>query len=78
MDPTPSFYFKKKKKSNGFILNYVCLCVGRKWECAHEARFLWRPRRVSDPLELAVVSYLMWMLGTELKSFARTVHALNC
>lgn len=25
-----------------------------------------------------VVSFLMWVLGTELLSFGRVVHALNC
>ena len=37
-------------------------------------------KRVSDPLELEsqqVVNCLMWILGTELGSFAREVHALR-
>lgn len=38
-------------------------------------------KRTTDPLELelkAVVSHLTWVLGTELRSPGRIIHALNC
>lgn len=44
--------------------------------CAHRSQM-----RASDPLELeleVVVSPLMWVLGTELGSSARTACILNC
>lgn len=54
---------------------YECL-----WVYSPEYRFPQRPRMASDPLEWntwAVVSCIIWELGTELSSSARTACTLN-
>ena len=59
--------FKKKKR---FLL-YVCLQLCGDLQKSEEGL---------DPLKMefqVVVSYLMWEMGTELRSFARAAHALN-
>lgn len=51
------------------------------WVCIHKCSAQGDHQRVSDPLELeleVVVSPLMWVLGTELGSSARTACILNC
>lgn len=37
-----------------------------------------RPIRYPELALQAFVSYLMWVLGIELRDFAREVHVLNC
>ena len=51
------------------------------WVCIHKCSAQGDQKRASDPLELeleVVVSPLMWVLGTELGSSARTACILNC
>lgn len=58
----------------------VCVCVCPHAACAHvhvvQHRCLWRPE-VLDPRKL-LVSYLLGVLGTELRSSARVVCVLHC
>lgn len=52
-------------KKRCFRFGYVYVCV---WFCVHECRSGYIPCslwRLSDPLELAVVSNLIWVLGTK-------------
>lgn len=52
----------------------MCVCVG---VCAHEYRYSQRQEEgIGKPLELkpeVAVNLLTWVLGTELRSLARTV-----
>jgi len=69
---------KKNQKKKRFLFIHVhafgsillCLCGAHKGQ-----------KRASDLLELelqVVVGCLMWVLGTELRSFARAANTLNC
>lgn len=64
-----------------FNFNYVC-GAGVRESCVCECR-MYVPHMViwgaPDTLELQVVvaRLLMWVLGTEFRHFARTVHSLN-
>jgi hypothetical protein len=58
------------------LLNYVCLYISVSLLlCAHECIV---HRGIRSPLQLkALVSHLMWVLGTELGPSVRAVHFLN-
>lgn len=59
-----------------FIYVYIMFWVGL---CTHECRCLQRLKEGAGPLQLQyqeVMSQPAWVLGTELRTFARTVHAL--
>lgn len=54
---------------------YVCVCV---WVCAHECKCWQRPERALGPPELElqmVLNHPTWILGTEFRSSARTLHS---
>jgi hypothetical protein len=63
-----------------FIFNYVYSFVSVCGDPYVNAGASGGQRRMSDSLELelqAVVRYLMWVMGTELRSSGRVVNALN-
>lgn len=61
-----------------FSFNYVC-GAGVRESCVCECSSPHGQLRAPDTLELQVlvVRLLMWVLGTEFRFFARTVHSLN-
>lgn len=71
LNNSPSYFWKVCLFFNDVL---VCVCV---WIWACEFRCPWRPE-ASDPLELelqTLVSCLLWVLGIELRSSARSMLA---
>ena len=57
-----------------FIFSYVSA-----FACVHTSALAWlgQKRKAGHLVVEVVMSYHMWMLGTELRSFRKAIYALN-
>lgn len=74
--------FNNNNNNKKVIFVFVSIYVAQGWVwCVHVSTSIGRiHQKASDPLELklqAVVSYLMWVLGVELRSSGRAVSTPN-